>query len=289
MNRVNNFANIAYKAHQSALSGEDLMLPSSISRLTQAGLNDIHSPEDFNIICHSVGDEIGILMSWWLDSIACYLMAKKQWTNVKCFYYDIGQPYKDKELKAIYEVIGDDSLHIITEYKLTSKWEKYDWWDFIFPLRNMVLILDAAERIYWGEIYFGVVDWELKKEGCGDKGIEFIRELSVTLKSYPFPVLLNIPLAKMTKSDIVKWYIDNWYKKELHLTMSCLNWEDWHCWKCQSCLKKYLAFLHNGEELKTNSDVRLLKDLIKSYWERTSDNNVGEKFVKEMRESINLL
>lgn len=287
--KVNNLANIAYMAHKTALDWTILRFPFEMEEILKKGLDDFHKPEDFSLSLSACFWEIGVLMSWWLDSIACYLMAKQQNKKVKCFYYDIWQPYKEKELKAISKIVEEDELVIISDFKLKSKWKKYDWWDFILPLRNMVLILDAAERIYWWQIYFWVVEWELKKNGCWDKGIDFISEISKLLQSYPFPVTLEMPLKNMTKGEIVKWYLDNWYKKELHLTMSCLKEEEGHCWRCQSCLKKYLAFLYNWEELKTNSDVRLLKDLIEMYSKRTSENNVWEKYVKEMKDSINLL
>lgn len=287
--KVNNLTNIAYEAHKVALNWWTLKSPWWFKTLIKMWLDDFHAPEDFKVWFENIYWEIGILMSWWLDSIACYLMAKKTNKKVKCFYYDIWQPYKEKELKAIYSIVDKEELTIVSDFKLKSKGEKYDWWDFILPLRNMIFLLDVAERIYWWEVYFWVVEWELKEHWCWDKGKQFVELMTELLRTFPFPVELKTPLVNMTKWEIVKWYLDNWYKKELHLTMSCLNKEEGHCWKCQSCLKKYLSFLYNWEELKTNSDVRLLTDLIKMYSERTADNNVGEKYVKEMRESIKLL
>lgn len=117
-------------------------------------------------------------MSGGLDSVCCYLMAVQSGKKVKAFYYDIGQVYKDKELRAIADM--GIPVEVIEDFKPSGEKYKYDW-QFVLPMRNMLFISDIAERIHGGEVYFGVVEGEVKSHLGGDKGKEFLEDMQCIL------------------------------------------------------------------------------------------------------------
>ena len=75
--KVNTLAHIAYEAHHTALSWAILKTPHKMENLINYWLSDAKRPSDFTLSLANYDSywEIWVLMSWWLDSIACYLRA----------------------------------------------------------------------------------------------------------------------------------------------------------------------------------------------------------------------
>jgi len=196
--------------------------------------------------------EIAVLVTGGLDSSALYYMAEKQHENVKAFYVDIGQPYRDKELDALRKM-G-------IKFKLISSGLNINpskFWKHIIPGRNLYFLTLVAEQLeFGGEIWFGATDGEMPLLG-GDKSVSFINYCDTLFARLPFKVALKVPLSEMTKTDIVAWFKENNLVDKLDLTISCFDEDGGHCGKCQACLRKALAYTANGLTLQTNTDVRV--------------------------------
>ncbi len=272
--RVNSLKWVLENIYMAGAENDSIELPfwenyEKYKELTKEILTVPEKPKEISWDIKTVKKEIGVLVSGWVDSSACYFMAQKTWKRVLPFYFDIWQPYIAKEISALHAMW---IRPFIISLDLSNM--KYDW-KHIIPWRNGIFIEEVASRIYWGSVYFWVLDWEIKDELWGDKSRKFLDIMQNELSRLPFPVILETPLAEMTKWKVVKWLLDNWYKDILESSITCFSEEKGHCGKCQACFRKFLAFKLNWLDLETKYDVI-------TYWKP-----YAEKYIKLMEEALN--
>lgn len=200
--------------------------------------------------------EVGVPVSGGLDSTACYLMAKRTGKKVIPVYFDFGQEYREKELKAL-EKIGITPEYVDLRSLLdTGFGNKYAGeWQHIIPARNLVILCSVADKMTAGEIYFGAVEGELKDNNGGDKSRYFLLKLNTVLADYNKTVVVKTPLEHMTKGDIGRWFLDNGYEAEFDATISCFSGGEGHCGKCQACFRKLLACHAIGKKFEAEETV----------------------------------
>lgn len=192
-----------------------------------------------------------LLFSWGIDSYIAYKWYEREWEEVIPLYIDLWSKYAKKEREYIQKLLPQ-----------TKKVEciipqKEDINAFI-PARNLLLATIALQ--YWDEI----IMWWLKDDNCEDKNELIFNEFSnILTKISRKQVKVISPFWNMTKNDIVKWYINQWFSKwELRKTISCYNWKH-YCWKCPSCFRKWVVFNNNGIALDFYNE-----ELINSYKEK---------------------
>ena len=110
------------------------------------------------------------------------------------------------------------------------------------PHRN--LIFAALASNYDPEVIIaGVKDDQVSDKN--PKAFELMSE--VLTRTSKFTVNVRSPFWDKTKSEIVKWFLDNIPNAEalISISVSCYNGER-YCGKCPSCLRKAVALWDNG-------------------------------------------
>jgi 7-cyano-7-deazaguanine synthase in queuosine biosynthesis len=188
-----------------------------------------------------------VLVSGGLDSSVLWWMTEEPKEG---FYIDIGQEYCPKEVESLSEMgIPYKMVSLKTDIMGLNRGR----WKHILPGRNLLFFFAIAELYPLGEvdIYFASTNGEMPLVG-GDKSYRFLRLVNDILKPYGKKVVT--PLEKMTKTDEVRWCIENGYLDKIKHSISCFSGEVGRCGKCQSCLRTWIAFSNNGVEIDFRVD-----------------------------------
>ena len=118
--------------------------------------------------------------------------------------------------------------------------------DGFVPLRNLLLVgLPVMHR--YDTVYLAAV----KGEGSLDKTYKFAKDTS-DLFSYLLGrrISIQMPVAHMTKTELVRWVLDNGATTEekLSLTTSCYRPDNaltGRCGECQACVRRWVAMMLN--------------------------------------------
>lgn len=198
------------------------------------------------IICYSGG----------LDSFLLWQLYKHQYSNTnncKCIFYDIGQPYVNKELKSIKDSGVEVQIKKIDWLDNNSKMigkEGSLSGDIIIPGRNALLATMAACQEQPDEIWMGALQGEIHEKST-DKNYKFLDKWN-NLMQYVLQknVVLKFPFADMGfgKFEVIEWALKNAYvtKEQLINTSSCLSGEDGKCGKCVVCFRRWGIFYQLG-------------------------------------------
>jgi len=258
----NTYSEIAKEIMIAGLNKSSLEVSKDFARfINQELFNVPEKPEEYKPTFEVLIPETAVLVSGGLDSSVLYFRAIQNYQNVRAYYIDIGQPYKDKEMEAL-DRLGIDFDYINTGLSFNSKL----YWKHIIPGRNFYFLALIAEQMRGGgRILFGVLNGEMPKSG-GDKSKKFLVSVNKLFKRLPYQVVVETPLENETKTDLVRWWKNNLPLEKLDYTISCFEKKEGHCGECQSCLRKALAYISNGLILKTDVDVRIgCKEYIDKY------------------------
>ncbi|MBA8823791.1 hypothetical protein FHX42_001120 [Saccharopolyspora lacisalsi] len=159
-------------------------------------------------------------------------------------YCDLRHRSRDHELAAIRTLAERHSIPLTISNELDlARWEAEDG---IIPLRNVYFAMLASHRAR--TIWCAGV----KGDHTADKSPHAFFEVSRMLTEFTEqPVRLDSPFWAMTKTDIVRWYLDQGLPVEdLLTTFSCLQPRSagQHCGRCPSCLRRWIALANNGVE-----------------------------------------
>lgn len=245
----NTFSDIAKEIMITGAEHKNLSVPQDFLEIAKEVFNVPEKPKGYRIINKKSNPERAILVTGGLDSTVLYFKLKKQYKNLRAFYIDIGQPYKDKEIKAL------KKLKIPFELLKGININQARYWKHIIPARNFYFFCLVAEQIKGGIIYFATTEGEMPRQG-GDKSYYFLEMTNELFEKLPYPVRIETPLQNETKTDLIKWWQKNLSLKWLDYTISCFEVEEGHCGHCQACLRKALAYINNGLKLKTNVPIR---------------------------------
>jgi 7-cyano-7-deazaguanine synthase in queuosine biosynthesis len=160
------------------------------------------------------------------------------------------QSYIEKEIKTVkyfsrkykkMKLYIDNSLNL-------SKWEEGN---FYIPYRNIFFAMIAS--LYAPEIYL----IGIKGDRVDDNNLNASRLMSKFLLNFNENKNINVssPFYKMTKSNLVKWYINNKLPVgDLLKTRSCYNKKTMNqCGQCNSCFRRWVALENNGIKEKYDS------------------------------------
>jgi len=239
-----------------------------------------------------------ILMSGGLDSSIAYHYAQKECgickDDIMCIWFDIGQPYAQKEKKSL------DELGIpYTTMKLDLIRDEFDnipTTEFpgqIIPGRNLIFATIAAS--FGKEIWLMALDSETHKYAKERDKSERFFEDTTELLTYIFDISrketdITSPFFAMTKVEVVEWALKNglsedWLKK----TSTCYDGEVRNCGKCSTCFKRWVAMTVNGinEEYETNPwESEDAKELINKYKKAREDCDYSHYSKKRVDQSL---
>lgn len=186
-----------------------------------------------------------LLYSGGLDSYVAHHL----WTPDVLLYVALGHRYQDQEL----ETVARSGLDVQVDRRLYLGDLERD--DAIIPLRNLYLAAIASH--YGDTIGLGALAGEVNP----DKSERFRQEASQVLstcysRSYwssGHPVVLEYPLARWTKAQLVAHYLRKGGDGQdlVARTRSCYQATDLPCGVCGACVKRHIALALNGLEEAT--------------------------------------
>ena len=267
---TNRYSDIAREIMLAGLRKETCAVPTQMTEMAKDMFNVPERPPELGgkRFKMALGRTIGVPVTGGLDSTVLYLRATEEiygrrfredsqvvdFWMVRPFYVNFGQPYAAKEIAALRTFVKEDTIELINA---PIRADEKDYWKHIIPGRNLYILSLIAEQMMGGELWFGAVDGEMPLMG-GDKSRYFIGAVNNLFRHLPMPVEVTTPLSKETKTDLVKWWLESGYSKDmLDRTVSCFSAEEGHCAACQACLRKWIAYSNNGLELKTNMDIKI--------------------------------
>lgn len=199
------------------------------------------------IICYSGG----------LDSFLLWQLYKHEYDlnthSCKCIFYDIGQPYLNKELQSIKDSGVSVEIKKIDWLDNTSKLigkEGSLSGDIIIPGRNALLATMVACQEQPDEIWMGALQGEIHEKST-DKNYKFLEKWN-NLMQYVLQkdITLRFPFADMGfgKFEVIDWALKNGYvtKQQLIQTSSCLSAENGKCGQCVVCFRRWGIFYQLG-------------------------------------------
>lgn len=175
-----------------------------------------------------------ILVSGGLDSFIgyWYLIKTKLDSRVEPVYVEVNNKSSSKEQMAR-QLVGAVRLGVLD----CSKIEKSDAY---IPYRNFMLVLYVAA--YGFERIWLIVQKD--EMSIPDRQMANFTKLARSVKGQ-FEV--KTPFAKMDKTDMVKWYVENIGDiDKLLKTWSCYNAGIKHCGNCSACFRRWVALENNG-------------------------------------------
>lgn len=176
-----------------------------------------------------------------------------------CLYFDIRHRYRRQELAAISALAAQCGIEVEISRELDlSAWEADD---AIIPMRNIYFAMLAANRAQ--KIWCVGV----RGDATADKSPQAFEDISSFVSRYTgTTVRLDSPFWQATKTEIVRWYLDEGLPPEdLLLTFSCSREDDadTHCGRCSSCLRRWISLTNNGIAASFDADPWT--------WERVSE------------------
>ena len=174
-----------------------------------------------------------LLFSGGIDSYVAYHYLGKP----KTVYFDLGTPYTKKEIKVITQLIPET----IIDHSLNLSSRQVGQNAYI-PFRNLYLAMLASK--YDDDIVIAGV----KDDDVSDKNEQIFDDFTTLLsKLEDRPITVTSPFWKMTKEQVVAWYLQRYPADNLFNTVSCYSEEDTnYCGKCPSCFRKWCALRANN-------------------------------------------
>jgi 7-cyano-7-deazaguanine synthase in queuosine biosynthesis len=192
-----------------------------------------------------------LLISGGIDSLIAWFYLKKPWM----LYCKLGHKYQAKELaslKGLGQAIPEFKEKLIFDNSLEiGSWEVGD--KAYIPNRNLLLAICASnfsDRIYMGGI---------KGDDVEDKNPKAFKVMSkcLTKISKNRQIKILSPFWKMTKEQIIKWYLLQGYPAEwLNISISCYdkNYKG-QCGECPSCFRKWIALESVGIKMESKKPM----------------------------------
>ncbi len=202
-----------------------------------------------------------ILYSGGLDSRIMLRLAEVKGIDAKCVFFDIGQPYADKEKAALPSFVDVRKVDWLrSESELRTKSGSSSGNIYILG-RNLTLACLASSIYCASEVWLGALAGETE-EGDTDKNNTFLQKSSdaLTYVFSPFieSIRITLPLADEKFDDklsSVRWALDNGLTPDdLMATSSCLSGCVGNCGTCIVCLRRWGVFGQMGFSEKYNVD-----------------------------------
>jgi len=172
-----------------------------------------------------------LLVSGGLDSFISW----KVLDEPPVLFIDYGQPYLEKELKAIKLLYPERHEIKIPNLPPLGK-------QIHVPARNLLFATIAVR--FSNRIFLGGV----KDELCSDKSPSAFQSMSNILTRHSnYQVTVDSPIWRFTKAEAVAHYQNKGFPAERLLgTISCYSPGEEPCNNCESCFRRFVALASNG-------------------------------------------
>ena len=229
--------------------------------------------------------KILILYSGGLDSFVMRKLAHQKYgeKNTTCVFWDFGQPYAEKEKKALPDDVIIEKFNWLSKNYNPSGKEGSLSGNIIIDGRNMVLaIITSAKYLGHDEIWLGALLGEMHKQST-DKNRTFqekINDLMLYVYGVEKAPKLVYPLADLYFNKVreVQWAYNNGVTVEqLYKTSSCLTAGDTgKCGQCVACFRRWGVFKQLGipdydydiDPLKAQSNIKMALEMMKGEFEQ---------------------
>jgi len=187
-----------------------------------------------------------LLFSGGVDSLIAWHWLDKP----KPLYIMLGHKYQRKEFKCINnlkKIIPDLEVAYLNGPDIGS----FEIGDKAYiPQRNFHFALCASH--YGNKIYMGGI----KGDNVGDKTPEAFKTMTYAMNFIKKPteqeIKIESPFWQMTKTDIIKWFLDNYPQdyviNVLKTSVSCYDGSDNQCGECPACFRKWISLEAAGIE-----------------------------------------
>jgi len=195
--------------------------------------------------------KITILYSGGIDSLGLLTYARHSLQQKpRCLFFDIGQPYLDKEVQALSPEVERRRVDWLRGEEGSSKGSPSG--DIYIPGRNLVLLSLAASITLPDEIWLGALAGETHAR-ASDKNFEFLQKaqdvMRYALRDFCPGVTVRFPFAELgwNKLQVVRYMLDAGVLPErITSTSSCLSGGTGKCGRCVVCLRRWGIFTQLG-------------------------------------------
>lgn len=188
-----------------------------------------------------------LLLSGGIDSFIAWHYLNKPQT----LYFDTKGMYSKKEIQVIKELVPttiiDDSLRL----------GDIEQEDAHLPFRNLFFAMMASAK--YADVVYIV---GIKDDKVSDKTEKIFETWSIMLSEMENrKIQILSPFWDKTKSDIIKWYLNNGLSEQVLLnTISCYSkGDEIYCGKCASCFRKWVALRANGFDIEFWNNEMILE------------------------------
>lgn len=193
-------------------------------------------------------EQLVICMSGGLDSTIAYFMAKKLGHEPISLFFNVGQPYFEKE-KLILDNLGIKYKQIDLLF-----YKDIENQGHIIPNRNSIFANVAS--VYGNRIWIVGLVHE-NHYLMHDKNDQFYRYVSLSLtQSTGKNVIVESPFREMSKTDIFNYCKENDLMEVAGLTTSCYHPTLHRCGECSLCYRRWVAEQTAGVGWEWSSNPR---------------------------------
>jgi 7-cyano-7-deazaguanine synthase in queuosine biosynthesis len=145
------------------------------------------------------------------------------------------------------------------------------------PLRNAFLIMIASK--YDKDVVLVLQRGEME---IPDRSVYFVNTFGEWLTFlWNEQVTVSTPFFDMTKTDMVKWYLDRGLDPNILIsTRSCYSPEEKPCGNCAACFRRWVAFTNCGLEEEYDYPIKNF-DGLKKYVDKMQRGLYEEKRTSE--------
>jgi 7-cyano-7-deazaguanine synthase len=167
-------------------------------------------------------------------------------------YFDLGHRYCAHELERVKYLAP--KTKIVTNINLAEHEKK----DADIPMRNAFLLMFAS--YYDTELALIVQRGEMTIPDRSPKFFEDFGKWLSFLNNQPITIMS--PFFDMTKTQMVKWYVETGLSKEdLLYTRSCYSPGELPCGACSACFRRWVALTNNRLSEKYQNNIFGYKEI----------------------------
>lgn len=192
--------------------------------------------------------QVVILFSGGLDSLAALLWAREIYgsKNILALYCDIGHRYAAKEIAAVEKICDKLNQKYKIERRLTlADMEASPEQNAIIAYRNSFFILLAAMHTPSEGGIVGIANVIVGETSTWDRRATFNTAMQNLLGfADPRKISLIVPHSGKTKTEIVKYIVDDGGTDLIFDTVGCYSEGEGNCGACNSCFRSYIALVN---------------------------------------------
>ena len=232
-------------------------------------------------------DKLVICMSGGLDSASAYYYALEQgYKNIKNIFFDINQPYVEKELDCL------NKLNIPYQVIKLDVWDMKNITPENYIIRNRNSMFANAASVYGNRIWIVGLKYE-NHYLMHDKNDSFYRYISLSLsQSIGENIIVETPYKHWSKTDIFKWLLERGRMDVIENTTSCYHPTKKRCGECSLCFKRWVSEKANNIDIpfdinpiKSNEGI----ELVKRYKKALKNNDFTHYSYERINETLNIV